>query len=231
MGKATASVWINRYFWLALVFAVMLTFALGVMEELLGIIAALVSMFLIVLLSLPGLTWGKALGYTSLFAVLLLIGITRCVQRGCPPPSSATKQNMYAIQLAVERYATDFDGYYPLNMEAVKATGYLPEFPRNYYIYESAWENRYERDQQQMVNLGEMNVVEQQHPLFASGNFVYAPKLAVVDGELRATSYALYGIGGESCWLGFARKENPAFVIIELGEGLNKKAASRNAPY
>lgn len=231
MEETFGRVWANRYFWLALVLAALLTFVLGVIHTSLGITAALGSLFLLILLALPRRALIHTLITGAILAFLWLIVLPNLVHVGCKPPSAETKQNLYAIQLAVERYATDFDGYYPVDMEAVRATGYLPEFPWNYYIHATKWQSQYEDDERRMVNLGGINALEQQHPLFASGNFVYAPRLAVIDGELRATGYRLYGLGGVLRFGRITSVEDPAFVIIELGDDLDRKTTNRLLPY
>lgn len=221
--RGPVALWNNRYFWLALALAALLTFVISLISAGLGVFCGFLVGFLLILLALPKRELKQALIVVLILLPFALIALPNFVPRGCKPPSAETKQNLHAIQLAVERYAVDHDCYYPVSMEQVRAAGYMDSFPGNPYLMEPAWRNRYEDDQRQMVNLGEMAAPWQQYPLFASGNFVYAPKLAVIDGELRATGYALYGIGGVSRSLHITDQEDPAFVIIELGEGLDKK--------
>jgi hypothetical protein len=47
------------------------------------------------------------------------------------------KQNLHAVQLALERFAVDSeDAGYPVTTAALRTSGYLPKFPRNPYTGE-----------------------------------------------------------------------------------------------
>lgn len=69
-----------------------------------------------------------------LVLVFAIAGMNKCAyNRRLAIAADNSKQNAHAIQLAVERYATDFDGTYPLSLNQIIGTGYLPEMPRNYF--------------------------------------------------------------------------------------------------
>src|SRR5688572_30675725 len=73
-----------------------------------------------------------ALGFVvaTVLIAQLLYGLVREVsyKRKC----AEVKQNLHAIQLAVERYSVDHpESSYPRDIREVKTRGYLPEFPTN----------------------------------------------------------------------------------------------------
>ncbi|MBN2081500.1 hypothetical protein JW859_04745 [bacterium] len=216
----------NRYFWLSLVLGGLLTLLLYMINVATSILSGILLVFIYVLLALPKRERNQLIIFASVVAVLAVIALPNYIRTGCRPPSVDTKANLHAIQLSVERYAIDHDGYYPLDLETVKAEGYLDRLPKNPYIQKSYWGSRIEQDQQQMVNLAGQGATAKQHPLFASGNFVYVPELVVIDSELRATGYELYGLGGEPCRLGITDKERPTFVILSLGSDVEKRGSS-----
>lgn len=74
----------------------------------------------------------------AIIIVLVLIfaiaGMSKCAyNRRLAIATANSKANAHMIQLAVERYATDFEGTYPLSLNQIIGTGYLPEMPRNYF--------------------------------------------------------------------------------------------------
>lgn len=69
-----------------------------------------------------------------LVLVFAIAGMNKCAyNRRLAIATQNSKMNAHAIQLAVERYATDFNGTYPLSLNQIIGTGYLPEMPRNYF--------------------------------------------------------------------------------------------------
>jgi hypothetical protein len=140
------------------------------------------------------------------------------------------KQNLHAIQLALERYAVDHDGCYPLTIADLKRTDYLPRLPRNAYLESHEWRSRYSNEQLEMINLAESNSFANR-PLVISGNFIYLPELEGGGEGPQARAYVLQALGTESHRLGWQRRAEPARIILELGSGLNKKVTSPHAPY
>lgn len=89
-------------------------------------------------------------------------------------------QNAHAIKLALERYATDHGGYYPIDIHELERQAYMPAFPENPFVRQKT------------------QVLMQPAPLRANaqpGNFTYIPVVlpTLADGE--ATSYFLLGFG------------------------------------
>jgi hypothetical protein len=68
------------------------------------------------------------------FAATLALGliVSNVAQDLCYASKCAqVKQNLHAIQLALERYSVDNNGDYPSNIAQLKSGGYLPVLPKN----------------------------------------------------------------------------------------------------
>ncbi len=76
----------------------------------------------------------KVIAAAIVFLLFVLILNTCVKNHRLAYATDNSKQNAHAIQLAVERYSTDMaNGTYPLNLNQIIGTGYLPEMPRNYF--------------------------------------------------------------------------------------------------
>jgi hypothetical protein len=80
------------------------------------------------------------------------------------------KNNLHAIQLALERYSSDNNGDYPLSIETICITGYLQELPLNPFTGEP------------MRCISDADTAQ-------SGDFSYEPQRT--DGTTAATAYTL----------------------------------------
>jgi hypothetical protein len=138
--------------------------------------------FLIVLLAL-GLLFDTQSGAYWFIGVSLIVAII-CLPNfvnitdGVGYQAGCVKQNTHSIQLALERYATDNHGLYPLNMDVLRYEAYMSKFPKNDYAERSSWarEQGVSRDSRwlEMHPLGEELFADGYTPLL-EGNFVYIP--------------------------------------------------------
>ena len=93
-----------------------------------------------------------------------------------------SRQNIHAIQLAVERYAVDSGGEYPRNPEELIKRGYLRDFPLNAYsgLLRQAPGLKSQRSMRPL-RPGE----------YCPGDFLYLPITETYSGESSVGSYVL----------------------------------------
>jgi hypothetical protein len=114
-----------------------------------------------------------------------------------------TAQSIHAIQLALERYAVDHGGLYPVTLEPVQQEGYLPAFPRNPYSKRQLKDLRAQLTGEQVSMLSQMQPlgadrlpVELREQLEWAGNFVYLPRIELDgNGAYTARGYSLLAFG------------------------------------
>jgi hypothetical protein len=95
-----------------------------------------------------------------------------------------SKQNLHSLQLALERYAVDNAGYYPLDFIELAKQGYMPQNPENAY---TARRSR-ECIPMQLIPPGIPG---------SPGDFTYVTKVQDVGGVQRVVAYDLYLYGME----------------------------------
>jgi len=125
--------------------------------------------------------------------LLAAIGLPPADPRMDKARNAEVAQNLYAIQLALERYAVDHAGYYPSDFTSAQLEDYLPKNPQNpywqkYYAPSRYWEKETEADDRRMRSID----LADSQPL---GNFSYQPQLVVVNGEQVAVGYDLFAFG------------------------------------
>jgi hypothetical protein len=114
--------------------------------------------------------------------------------------------NSRAIRLALERYATDNSGYYPIDINELERQAYLPGFLSNPFIH-------HVRVKMELISLG-----ADAKP----GNFTYLPIVLQTLAEGKATSYFLltYGISQLK-----AKPPDPRISLNTIYIGTSKEAA------
>lgn len=136
-------------------------------------------------------------------AVAALLILPDLTVTKCGLPSEVIIQNARAIQLALERYATDNGRFYPVTYDPVQQEGYLPKLPRNPYVYGPSAETRarYAKDQLDifgcMQPLGASRLQDElREQLEWPGNFCYLPRIeADGHGGYTARGYSLLAFG------------------------------------
>jgi hypothetical protein len=93
-------------------------------------------------------------------------------------------QNLHSLQLALERYAVDNAGYYPLDFIELAKQGYMPQNPDNAYTARRSRESI----PMKLIPLGMPG-----NP----GDFAYVTKVRDVSGAQRVVAYDLYLFGLE----------------------------------
>jgi hypothetical protein len=108
---------------------------------------------------------------TSAVCILVVLLMARCAA-GCHRQAlrdharSASMQNAHLIQLAIERYATDAAGNYPLSLTQLLGTSYIEDMPVNPYAGVLTWWPTLEHKRKtRILNIGE----------FCPGDIVYVP--------------------------------------------------------
>jgi hypothetical protein len=102
----------------------------------------------------------------SLFSVLAIVNAAIVQPYRMASRAAECKQNLHAIQLAVERFAVDSeDGAYPLTVSSLKGTDYLPNFPSNPFTGQPM--------QEYSIDAAEI----------PPGDFVYYPRWAMPEGS------------------------------------------------
>jgi len=109
-----------------------------------------------------------------------------------------TKQNLYAIQDALERYGADNEGVYPLVIDQLRHE-HLTQLPPSPYWYKKFDYQEIEKH----TLLGQMQPLgadyfppEYKVQLSPIGNFCYVPRLeSGLNGELTASGYLLLAFG------------------------------------
>jgi hypothetical protein len=116
-------------------------------------------------------------------AVACLLSIPSCFEAPSNPDTIAqAKQNLHVIQLALERFAVDYDGFYPQDFALLASEGYMPKNPGNPYASPPGGdENR-----MQPIALGKPG---------QPGDFVYVTKVQDVGGQQKVVGYELYLYG------------------------------------
>ena len=118
-------------------------------------------------------------------ALLLLVVFDNLfeVKDGAGYARSASLQNLHAIQLALERYACDNAGYYPLDFVELAKQGYLSVNPDNEYALHRAGEDQ-----------ARMQLVPPGMP-GTPGDFAYVTSVQNTTEGPRVTAYklVLYG--------------------------------------
>jgi len=127
----------------------------------------------------------------------LLIILPQFIKIGEKTNAGEALQNAHAIQLALERYATDHNGLYPASIQVIRDDGYMPKLPRNPYAHS------HYRNCDQGLNdnqLSELMMVQplgretlpDDAPLILSGNVAYFPRETTgPDGQIQYESYIL----------------------------------------
>jgi hypothetical protein len=136
-----------------------------------------------------------------LLALLAVANIILEVKDGSG--SEETQQSIQAIQLALERYAVDSGGFYPLTMDPVQDEGYLPTLPTNRYARRQIKELSGQLTGEQLDALTHMQPLganrlpeELREQLEWPGNFVYLPRIEADDaGGHTARGYSLLAFG------------------------------------
>jgi len=143
-----------------------------------------------------------------LILILLVLGTvfyTHFVRvTGCSK-SGEVISNTHGIQLALERYATDNSGFYPLTITPLRDEGYMPTLPRNpyrrlpVYIQQNLTrEQREEADSMQPLGQEYTPINLKPYSPDLTGNFCYLPRIETgSDGCLYVRDYSLLSIGKE----------------------------------
>lgn len=106
--------------------------------------------------------------------------------------TSALKQNTFTIQLAVERYGTDFDGYYPQDLSLLISKGYLPAMPENPYFG--------------LVESAPLRIEQVPPGVYKPGCVVYLPYRSPFDGDYDETG-----------WQSGVRPMATGYILVCLG--------------
>jgi hypothetical protein len=112
-----------------------------------------------------------------------LLSIPSCFEAPSDPDTMAeAKQNLHVIQLALERFAVDYDGVYPADFGLLASESYMPKNPDNPYAPKQGGdENR-----MQPIPLGQPG---------QPGDFAYVTKVQNVGGQPKVVGYELYLYG------------------------------------
>jgi len=137
------------------------------------------------------LIWRYVIWIVLIAAALAVVG-PNFIKIKDEPPGPRAKQDLCSIQLALERYAVDNGGFYPLDIHQLAVQGYMPKFPKNEYTH------KYGPDAVQMQPIAYGSRGHE-------GDFVYLKVSATINGFEHAVGYQLYLYGkeGESHSRGF----------------------------
>lgn len=116
-----------------------------------------------------------------MFFVLPLTALPNYYRTKSLAQEAEAKSNLHNIQLSIERYAVDHEGYYPADINEIIKLGYIDAFPRNPLAPRNE-AGDYGRAKMKPVADGE----------FSPGDFVYLPRLNA-EGMVEGYELKLYG--------------------------------------
>ncbi len=187
------------YLWVALVFGVLLvvlSYGLGFNWN------ALALFFVTSCLTLTALPPKSRLaGCAGLagFGFILAVSLPTSLSIHDAAKNADVKQKLHSIQLALERYATDYNSY-PASIAILldSPNRYMDELPKNPF-------RAFEPD---TANLPAITIPHAMHPLgevalpetpaSMLGDFVYIPSIELHDGVPLATAYTLIAFGNQT---------------------------------
>ena len=183
-----------NFLWVAVVFSAAIIALCFQLTREMGVLATYILLLCFALAALPRkhtaiacVCWGGI----GLFLALAGYGSQYWV--GIRNRNIELLQNMEAIELAVERYASDY-GYYPDTIEALVYDAYLPTLPKNPFTKEEAQPCDTSLDAPgRMHLLGHTDIPR--NPVELIGHFMYIPQFEKVGGEIVAVDYTLIGYG------------------------------------
>jgi hypothetical protein len=140
---------------------------------------------------------------------------------------AGTKQNLHAIQLALERYGVDHNGTYPIDLAALIVKNYMPELPGNAFFNgrNPGTGKKLPVDEEPFFR--DMRHVRFGDPLY-EGNFTYLPWNITVNGK--AAGYYLVAYGSHNTKGQDVDGDGmPDHVILVLNSSPQEYAAQRSA--
>jgi hypothetical protein len=141
--------------------------------------------------------WLRGNGPPAACVLLIIVA-----QKGCVEPlqfrakAAQCKQNLHAVQLALERFAVDKEGAYPVSIGEMQQAGYMPKLPLNPFTGEPM-QARHEGEEV---------------PL---GDFLYYPRYDGADNE-PPTGYTLAAGNTEQAY-SWIEKDRERRLALERG--------------
>lgn len=136
--------------------------------------------------------------------LLSIVALPHIIKIKSTPFSVDIILNTHGIQLALERYATDNAGLYPLTITPLRDEGYMPRLPDNPYARRSfrnyvqalTREQQMEVETMQPIGQDYLPVELKSYRSDLTGDFCYLPRIETTpDGSSYVRSYSLLAIG------------------------------------